>query len=66
MIKLSVEPYCHKCSEFEPKMQKNLLQRVGEYRASAETIVYCEHADRCAAMVELLEKLVSKNGLLDT
>ena len=60
MITLKIEPYCHKCSEFEPKVKKNLIQCVGEYKAGAETVVYCEHADRCDSMVDFLKRLVGK------
>lgn len=58
MIELRLEPYCHKCTEFEPKVKRKLVQFVGDYRATAETVVYCEHADRCDSMVEFLRKLV--------
>lgn len=43
MIKLRVEEYCQKCSDFQPSIEK--LYAGGEI---AEQIVCCEYRERCA------------------
>lgn len=47
MITLQVEPYCHKCSHFEPETTKAYAMGV-----VFETFVRCEHALKC----EMIEK----------
>lgn len=55
MIKLAIEPYCENCPEFEAKLNKiefSYLDRMTEH----DTIITCEHCDKCATIYEHLKK----------
>ena len=55
MIKLSIEPYCENCADFEPEASKavGLCSHAGKRERSM--IVRCKHHNRCADMVDYLE-----------
>lgn len=51
MIKLQVEEYCSNCPEFEPYVDRDVLEyydfNLNEVYTEVNTIVSCEHKDRC-------------------
>ncbi len=50
MIRLYVEAYCHNCPNFEPAVEK--LDCGYCDTVLNETVVKCEHHDRCANQME--------------
>ena len=53
MIQLYVEGYCHNCPNFEPAVEK--LDCGYCDTIHNETVVTCEHHDRCANQMEYLK-----------
>lgn len=61
MIKLDIREYCHNCLDFEADVergQKCLMHRddAGTMIHQTDTIVRCEHRNRCKAIKRYLEK----------
>lgn len=64
-IELKIEEYCHNCHEFEPKtdvyssvLSSGLLSGdpYDEPVVHNDTIVYCEHRERCLSMYNFIRK----------
>lgn len=63
MIALQVESYCQDCPEFEPDVDKKTetyetwspMEFVSRNYTLCETIVRCEHRDRCRSIKNRLE-----------
>lgn len=55
MIELKVEEYCHDCPEFEANCNKDAFVFTDGRVHHCNTIITCEHAGRCAAMIKHLE-----------
>lgn len=70
MITLIVEPYCHRCPDFEPKVDKNIMEYYTDNLATMErhrysfanTEIRCEHCDRCHTIKEYLALERSKEN----
>lgn len=60
MIELKVEEYCQNCPDFYPETFMLDSLRGGV------TIVKCEQANRCAALVRYLKKEIEKNANVGT
>lgn len=60
MINLDVKEYCSNCSEFEPYVDRNIMEyedfKSLEIRKEVNTIVSCVHKDRCKAITKFLER----------
>lgn len=55
MIKLQVESYCQDCPDFKPS--KSTITYHGDDKVvKCDTIVECEHKDRCAAVAKFLQE----------
>ena len=54
MIKLEVEDYCQKCSEFEPQIDKYTISTINSFE-TVDTFIYCEHRNRCKRIKEFIE-----------
>lgn len=64
MIKIEVEDYCHQCLEFEAQVRKPDIIYAGDkhYTTLGDTIVKCEHRERCHAIAtELAKHIVNTN-----
>lgn len=55
MITLQVEPYCQNCPDFEP-VKNAITSYAGNVAIERNTVVTCEHKDRCAAVAKFLEE----------
>lgn len=56
MIILKVKDYCQQCLEFEPDVQKPTAVCIdNERRLIGDTIITCEHSDRCEQIKNYLE-----------
>lgn len=57
MIKLVVEPYCHSCPDFEVYVEKPTAYyaNFGECITIGDTVIFCEHRDRCRRMMDYLK-----------
>ena len=70
MIKLKVAEYCSECPDFEPSVDKkvntayvyDLCCDKDKVISSCNTIVSCEHADRCECIKIFLEEKEKGNG----
>ncbi len=57
MIKVSVEQYCDDCRDFLPSV--TYPQRIfcdNNHVLQTDTIIFCEHRDRCRAIAKFMEK----------
>ena len=67
MIKLTVDPYCENCPEFEPDVDKDIhTYRSSDFRligtvAECDTTITCKHKLRCESMIRQLKKEQEKN-----
>ena len=66
MIRVEYEEYCEDCPEFEPDMRKEVMHT--DYYGSkgdliCETVIQCQHKDRCKSMKDFIERK-SKNEKL--
>ena len=66
MINLLVKDYCYDCPEFEADVEKetfvtNDLCCYDTEKTVTNTNIGCEHAVRCAGMVEYLKEQAKKN-----
>lgn len=61
MIKVSVESYCHNCSDFIPKTEKTGYYN-GDNIEKHDTIIYCEQKDRCHSIVKYIKMKQEKWG----
>ena len=68
MIKLLVEKYCERCSEFEPDVEKTNYKDMqfmdytnGErrYITVCDTVVSCKHKDRCREIADYMRSAES-------
>lgn len=55
MIELIIEDYCQNCSDFEAKVDKIVFGQCSD-RVRHDTIIQCEHHERCKCIKEYLEK----------
>ena len=55
MIELQVEPYCRTCSDFDP-IKNTVTSYAGTVVVDRNTVVTCEHRDRCAAIAKFFEE----------
>lgn len=57
MIKLVVQPYCHSCPDFEVDVEKPTVYYANfeECETVGDTMIFCEHRDRCRRMMEHLK-----------
>ncbi len=60
MIKLDVDNWCDNCNEFSPNVAVTEYEYAdymcGTMRTDYDTVVTCEHRDRCAAIKRYLEE----------
>ena len=57
MIRLSVEPYCQNCLDFDADVTKAERTRLGDGSLGyTDTLVQCKHRRRCAGIVRYLEQ----------
>lgn len=56
MIKVSVEKYCENCPEFEPDVYKSTIANLACRPMHTETIIRCEHRERCHRMYQCLKE----------
>lgn len=47
MIKLEVEDYCHKCTEFEADVEQAHMISIDWQEWLGDTIIRCEHREKC-------------------
>lgn len=59
MISLEVEKYCDNCREFKPDIIVTGERGLG-HTPVFNTVVVCNHADRCHAMMEYLKRCDAK------
>lgn len=59
MIFLKVEDYCHNCPDFEADVKTSCAEHWDMERHSyirlVNTLITCEHCDRCACQMKYLE-----------
>lgn len=63
MIKLDIDEYCHNCPEFESDVKKDVIhcRNLDFNKASiVNTIITCEHRERCRAIKKFLEEEKNK------
>lgn len=60
MIKLEVKEYCHGCTEFDPDIKRPETLYVGNesYTSIGDTIIRCEHREKCDRIREFCSKSV--------
>ena len=56
MIKLEVEPYCHKCGDFEAHVVKTLAQDISGNYVVYDSIVRCEYYERCKKIANFIKE----------
>ena len=54
MIRIDVEEYCHNCRDFSADV--TITTRNIDRNEWSDTIVRCEHRNRCAGLVRYLER----------
>lgn len=59
MIKLEVDKYCDNCPEFESHVIKNTIYC--NSTTITNTIIECEHRERCRSIKKFLENKENKN-----
>ena len=65
MINLEVEKYCENCPEFEAVVDKTsyvLSSMQSIHESFCNTVITCEHRERCACLIKLFEMSEEKNG----
>lgn len=63
MIDLKIEPYCHDCDSFEPKVEDSSDWNIDEFGlpVMGDKIIVCRYHKRCANMVRYLERKMKNN-----
>lgn len=61
MIRLSVAPYCHNCSCFEPTVIKKALVSPHPYQTFLECTVVCESASKCKVLYDHIKNAEAKD-----
>ena len=57
MIKLEVEKYCESCPEFEASVEQNVIGMAAyDSLAICNTVISCEHKNRCRVIIDYLSK----------
>ena len=59
MINLKVEKYCKNCPEFEAVVDKTsygLLPMQSIHESFCNTVISCEHSERCRVIMDYLSK----------
>lgn len=68
MIKLEIEKYCERCSEFEPDVEKtnykdmqfmDYANNERRYITVCDTVVSCKHKDRCREIADYMRSAES-------
>lgn len=61
MIKLDVADYCHTCIEFSPEADIPVVYLTNNHPVIlGDTVVRCEHQERCRNIQRNLEKNIQK------
>lgn len=55
-IRVSVEPYCENCPEFEPEVTTSTLRARNDKYFCADTTIFCEHREKCNRMYESIKE----------
>lgn len=59
MITLKVAEYCHKCDQFSPATEVNVLYANGTIY-SRETTVFCKNKERCQGIYDAIINTIGK------
>lgn len=68
MIKLEIEKYCERCSEFEPDVEKtnykdmqlvDYTMNERRYITVCDTTIRCKHRDRCRGISDYMRSAES-------
>lgn len=68
MIKLQIEKYCERCSEFEPDVEKTNYKDMQftdytmserRYFTVCDTTIRCKHRDRCREIADYMRSVES-------
>ena len=61
-IRVSVEPYCQKCPEFEPELVTEEISSISRTKYFCKnTYVMCVHRDRCYNMYECIKEEIKND-----
>lgn len=59
MINLSVQPYCEKCGDFEPEVEKTVYENFYG-NSKCHTEITCKHKIKCENIMRYLQEEVKK------
>lgn len=59
MIVLNVEDYCHKCDQFSPATETNVMYGNGKVYMR-EVTVYCKDHERCRSIYENIMQTIDE------
>ena len=64
MIRLNVEDYCQSCLDFNPEVTRPMRYSTldGDLRLQSDTIIECEHRNRCAGIKRYLERQMNADN----